>query len=137
MSHPTSLPVATTPLFDVNHSALGLYQRNDSPIESSGIAVPDINIDLGDWLACGNVYILNLQVQWNTRLSLSNILANEFPSNIIRSIRVFRGKNARSVGSENGRLVSGAGVVKNASLVVVDSLEGFESGKITAVLLRL
>lgn len=71
-------------------------------VVASGVAVPDIDVDIWDGLAGGNVDVLNFEVKGDTGLAFSNILANEFSSNVVWTIGILRGEDAGGIGAEDG-----------------------------------
>ena len=105
------------------------------PVNSSCVAVPDINEDFWDRETSGDIEILDLEVKRNSRLSLSDIFANLLASNIIWAISDFRSQDARSIGAEDGGIGGCTGVINFASLVVINILVDCKGCEITVVLL--
>lgn len=83
-------------------------------------------------LASLDINILHFKVQVNTLLILLDILADEFAKNVVGPVCNLRSEDARGVGSKDGALRCVGGVVQDTGLVVVDSLEFLERGKVAA-----
>jgi hypothetical protein len=101
-------------------------------VDTGGVAIPDIDVDIRDTETSGDVDVLDFEVEGDTGLAFGDILANVLAGNVVWTICDFGGENAGGVGSENGGVRVAGGVVVNTSLVVVDCFVDLEGCKVTA-----
>ena len=106
----------------------------DTTVDTSGVTVPDIDVDLGDGLACCDVDVLNLKMERDTDLPFSDVLADSFTENVVGTISIGRSQDTRGVSGKDGRFRCVDTVIKNTSLIVVDSFIDFKSSEITTEL---
>jgi len=71
-----------------------ISSSHNSRVITSGVTVPDININLWNWFAGCDVDVLNLKVEGDTRLTLSNVLADKLASDVVWTIGIFWAENA-------------------------------------------
>jgi hypothetical protein len=56
---------------------------NDTGVDTSGVAVPDIRIDILQRLTSVDINQLQVQEQWHTRLVFGDVAADEFTGDIL------------------------------------------------------
>lgn len=109
----------------------------DAGVDSSGIAIPDVDPDLRHRFACIDIDVLDLEIDVDTIgvFLLFDVLANLLPYDVVRSSSDLWSHNTAGVGAKDdvGRGVRV--VVDEAGLVVVDGFKGLKSGQVTLELL--
>lgn len=110
----------------------------DSRVNTSGVAVPDVDSHGRDGRAVADVDVLHLEEQGNSvaPLRFNDIGAHLLADDVVRAIRDFGGQNAAGVGAED--VVEGSEhVVRDGTRhVVVDILPSLKRRQVTAVFLR-
>lgn len=107
----------------------------NTTVDTGGVAVPDIDVDFGNGLACCDVDILNFKMERDTNLSFSNVLTDSFAENVVGTISISGSQDARGVSGKDGGFWGIDAVIENTGLVVVDSFVDFKGGEITTELL--
>jgi len=107
----------------------------DAGVDTGGVAIPDIDVDIWNAETGGDVDVLDFEVERDTDLAFGDILANVLAGDVVWTICDFGGENAGGVGGEDGGVRVAGGVVVNTSLVVVDCFVDLQGCKVTAELL--
>ena len=107
----------------------------DAGVDTGGVAIPDIDVDIWNAETGGDVDVLDFEVERDTGLAFGDILANVLAGDVVWTICDFGGENAGGVGGEDGGVRVAGGVVVNTSLVVVDCFVDLQGCKVTAELL--
>lgn len=104
------------------------------PVHASGIGVPNVDVDVWDWLASLNVVVLNLQVEWDTLTVdvLDDVGADHFTPDVVWSIGDRRSEDGACDSVKDISLRSVGIVVEDASPVVVNGLPFGEIGGIAS-----
>ena len=66
---------------------------DNTRVVTGGIAVPDIDVDLRNGKAGRDVDVLNFEVERNSGLTFSDVLSDEFASDVVRTVCVFGSEN--------------------------------------------
>jgi hypothetical protein len=98
--------------------------HSDSRVYTSGIGVPDIDQEVGDWLAGGDVDELEFKVQVNTSLVFCHIAADGFACNPVWALSHLWRENAGGVGGEKERWIGVDGEAISGEMI--DLLPRFE-----------
>jgi len=104
----------------------------DAGVDTSGVAIPDIDVHIWNAKTGGDVDVLDFEVEGDTGLAFGDILTNVLASDVVWTICDLGGENAGGVGGEDGGVRVAGGVVVNTSLVVVDCFVDLEGCKVTA-----
>jgi hypothetical protein len=107
----------------------------DAGVDTGGVAIPDIDVDIWDAETGGDVDVLDFEVERDTGLAFGDILANVLAGDVVWTICDFGGENTGGVGGEDGGVRVAGGVVVNTSLIVVDCFIDLQGCKVTAELL--
>jgi hypothetical protein len=94
---------------------------DDAGVDTSSIAVPEVQIDTGDRLTGGAVDHLDVHVERDTCLFLGDIAADQFAAYIIRSLSNIRCQDTGCVGGEQDRGVRGQVHVQRGFVGSVES----------------
>lgn len=99
---------------------------NDTGVDTGGVAVPEIGVDIGDGLAGVGVDQLDVYVEGDTLLVLDDVLTDEFAGDVVRALSDIGAEDASSLGSEQDAGVSGSADTNQGGVVVgvQDAVEG-------------
>lgn len=98
---------------------------HNTGVDAGGVAVPHLKVDVGHRLASVDVNHLVVDGGGNTLLSLDNVRADVFTTNVVRALGDIRSEDAAGVAAEQSAGV-GVGSVAEAGLVVVGSENAVE-----------
>jgi len=102
----------------------------DARVGAGGVAVPEVDEQLGDGFAGGGVDELHVEVEGHAGLAVGEVAAHELAQDVVGTDGDFWGQDARRVGGEEG---AGRGVACNgAGVVVVLGLESLKGSEIAA-----
>lgn len=110
---------------------VGLVRRvavsggNNTGVNTGGVAVPHLKVDVGHGLASVDIDNLVVQDGVDTLLGLADIATNVLATDIVGTLSNVRGQDAGCIASEEGRCVSVGSVAKVCGVVVggQDSVE--------------
>jgi hypothetical protein len=88
-------------------------------VYASGIAVPNVHVDSRDRGASAGINELDVEVQRDTRLAISNVATDQLAIDVVRALGDFRLKNAGGVVGEEQGLVLAVGDVGSRLVSVV------------------
>lgn len=109
----------------------------DAGVDTGGVAVPDVDGDLGDGIAGVDVDVLDLEEDGDTvaELGLDDVGAHVLADDVVGAVGDLRGEDAGGVGAEDVFAGGEDTVGGLAGHVVVDGLPGVELVEVAAVLL--
>lgn len=110
-----------------------------SPIDTSRIGIPNIDVHIRHRLAGVDIQVLNFKVEINSVrvLILLDVFPDHLSPDIVRPIGDLRSQDAAGISCKHSRLRSRRGVCVDTCLVMVDGLICLESRKVTAELFSL
>lgn len=110
-----------------------------SPVDTSCIGIPDIDVNIRHRLTGADIQVLNFKVEVNSVgvFVLLDVLPNHLSPDIVWSIGDLWGQDAAGISCKHSGLRGVRGVCVGACLIVVDSLIRLESRKVTAELFSL
>lgn len=120
------------------HAICGIVAGDgNSGVNTCRVGVPNVDSDIGNGRAVGNIHVLDLEEQIDALgpLGLLNVAAEVFANHVVRTSGDLRSEDAGRVRIEDGLEGREHIVVADASVVVVHRLPLLKGSQITTVLL--
>lgn len=99
-----------------SNRGISITARDDARVDTSSIAAPQVDVNVGDWIAGVGVDDLNIESQRNTVLGFSDVATDIFALDVVGSLFTFGRKDTGSAVFEQvvlGNIEVDAAVVRS------------------------